>query len=485
MTWFRKVAVFIVLAVILFGGYLFFNLVRFESKQITTDSIVDFQPADSALHHFSEALKIKTISPENPIDFDSIAFDQFTAFLASSYPLANSLLDKKNFLKYSTLYTWKGSDPSLSPAVLMAHMDVVPVIGANTTDWKYGAFDGKIAEDTVWGRGTLDDKINVIALMESVEQLLSQGYIPQRTLYISFGHDEELGGQGAQAIATYLKAEGIRPEFVLDEGSVIASGLIPGVASDVALVGIAEKGFATIHLSVEIEGGHSSFPANETAIDVLAAAIYKVKSNPFPAVLSDPLKQFFSFVGPEMDFPNNLVFANVSVFSPVIKKIYESSNTGNANVRTTTSPTVFHSGIKENVIPKRATASINFRIVPGETTQSVMDRVQTLIDDDRVKLSLGDFISDPSPVSDPESDAFKLLQQTINQVFPDALVAPGMVVVATDSRHFSDISQNTFRFLPIRLDRTNISSIHGINERVAVSEYYTSIQFYGELIKKL
>lgn len=481
----KRTLFFLLIIIVLLIGYLFLNLLAFESRQINPEQADLITPSDSSLSRFSEALRLQTISPEDPTDFDSSAFVAFNEMLERNYPLADSILDKTYFEEYSILYFWEGSNPDLKPAVLMGHTDVVPVIDTNLEDWKFGAFNGTVAQDTIWGRGTLDDKINVIGLMEAVEALLTNGFQPARSVYLSFGHDEEVGGSGAQAVAAYMKAEGMEPGFVLDEGSVIASGLIPGISSDVALIGIAEKGFATLKLSVDIEGGHSSMPQKETAIDVLAGAIHRVKSNPFPTSISEPTKQFFEYLGPEMEFPNNLVFANSNLLAPVIKRIYEGSSAGNANVRTTTSPTVFNSGTKENVIPKRAEATINFRILPGETTQSVRDRVESVIDDQRVILEFGPFKSEPSAVSDPESEGFKLIQKTIGQVYPEVLVGPSLVVVATDSRHFAEISENIFRFSPIRLDQSNISSIHGINERVSVAEFNKAIQFYAELIRKL
>ena len=426
-------------------------------------------------------LQIKTISSDNTAEIDFSEFDRFNSYLEDTYPLSDSLLQKKIVNSYSHLYTWKGSDASLKPIVLMGHIDVVPVLNEN--EWQEDPFKGIIKAGIIWGRGTLDDKNNVIGILESIEQLLKEGFTPKRTIYIAFGHDEEIGGiNGAKAIADYLENKNIIAEFVLDEGSVITQGLVPGIEKDVALIGIAEKGFVSLILNVEIEGGHSSMPAKETAIDVLSNAISKLKANPFPTKLSKPLTGFIDYIGPEMPFPNNLVFANASIFESVITGIYEKKTSGNAMVRTTTSPTIFNSGTKDNVIPQKATATLNFRILPGETVKSVTKRVKTIINDDRIHISKVGSYANPSLVSNIDSFGFNTIHKTINEIYGDILVSPTLVVAGTDSKHFKNVSENIYRFSPIKINSENIKSLHGIDERISTEDFKDAIRFYRQII---
>lgn len=483
MNLFKKTLLLLVSILLIFAAYLVFKTLTFKSTQLNSDPIEVLEVNASSKENFSKAIKIKTISPENSIDFDSIQFQHFTNFLKDTYPLVDSLLEKKLFSSFSHLYKWQGSDSSLKPIVLMAHLDVVPVINKNKANWKQDPFGGEIINNTIWGRGTIDDKVGVIGILESLELLLKDGFTPKRTVYVAFGHDEEIGGlNGASKIAQYLKEENIEAEFVLDEGGSIVQDLIPGIKEDVALIGIAEKGFVSLELSVSIEGGHSSMPAKETAIDVLANAIVKLKQNPFPAVISPPIEEFIVNLGPEMPFVNKLVFANKSIFGSLITGIYEESASGNALVRTTTSPTIFNSGVKDNIIPLSASSIINFRIIPGETIATVTNRVDQIINDERITIKPGAFVSEPSKVSSTSSFGYKTIHKTVSEIYPSALVAPYLVVGATDSRHFNAISDNIYRFSAIKINKKNIKSFHGLNERIPVSDFENSIRFYHQLI---
>lgn len=480
----KKIVLAALTLILIFVIYLLVNTFNFKSTQVQNKPATVFKINRTSIENFSKAIKIKTVSPENAIDFDSLQFRNFDTFLMETYPLVDSLLEKKTFNSFSFLYKWTGSDPSLKPIILMAHLDVVPVIEANLPDWKHPPFGGDIINDTIWGRGTIDDKVGVIGIMESLELLLKEGFKPTRSLYISLGHDEEIGGEnGAEAIAQFLKDKNVEAEFVLDEGGSIVQHMIPDIDKDVALIGIAEKGFVSLELTVKMEGGHSSMPEKETAIDVLSNAIVTLKQHPFPATISPPIDGFIKNLGPEMPFINRLVFANKSLFESVITGIYETSASGNALVRTTTAPTIFNSGVKDNVIPQSASATVNFRIIPGETVASVTERIKALINDERIMIKEGVFISEPSKVSSTSSFGYQTLQKTISEIYPEVLVAPYLVVGGTDSRHLNDISDNIYRFSAIKLNKGNIKSFHGLNERLPIKDFENSIRFYYQIIK--
>ena len=466
---------------VLFMGY---KTLQFKSQQIKVAAVTLNPVGEQVVDRFAKAVTLPTISPEKERDFDSLAFFQFNDFLKTSFPLADSLLEKKRFNHFSHLYKWTGSDPNLKPVILMAHLDVVPVIVENLTDWKQPPFEGKIVNDTLWGRGTIDNKIGVIGLLEATEALLSNGFQPKRTLYLSFGHDEEIGGlRGAKVIVEHLKAQGIEAQFVLDEGGTISQNIIPGIEKDVALIGIAEKGYVSLELSIKKEGGHSSMPEKESAIDILSAAIVKIKSNPFPAKLAGPIAGFMENLGPEMGGINKFIFANRWLFEPVITGIYEKTGSGNALVRTTTAPTIFNAGVKDNVIPQNAKATVNFRIMPGESSNSVLARVQELIQDPRIQITKGRMQSEPSQVSSTESKGFSTIRKTVAEVYPDALVAPFLVIAGTDAKHFEPIAKDIYRFSPMIINPANIKSFHGLNERIAVKDFKKAVQFYQQLIQ--
>lgn len=478
----KKIFKAALILVIIFIAYILFKTLTFTSKQLEVTPVSKVEISKSSITRLTEALKIKTISHEDPANFDSTAFEAFNKLLQNNYPLIDSALEHKTFNKYSHLFSWRGEDVTLKPVILMGHIDVVPI--ASPEKWSVDPFGGIVKDGVIWGRGTIDDKFSVIGILEAVEMLLSEGFQPERTIYLAFGHDEEVGGKkGAVAIAQYLEHEGIHAEFVLDEGYAITQKLVPGVSPDVAFIGVAEKGSTTIELTVDMEGGHSSRPAPETAIDVLAKAVVKVKSNPSKGTISEPMQGFIDQIGPEMGFVNRMAFANLSIFKPLVLSTYESAGgAGNALIRTTTAPTIFNAGIKENIIPTHARALINFRIIPGETSEDVLNHVNRTIDDSRVKTRFFGFNSEPSPVSPMETSSYNTINKSIKEVFDGVLTAPNLVIAATDSRHFGAISPNIYRFVPYHINDDNISTFHGIDERIPVEDYENAIRFYRQLI---
>ena len=475
-----------VVAIIGLLVYMLINTFTYKTQTPQTDIVEPIEVDRSVAKNLARAVQIQTISYENKNDFDSIPFVQFNRFLKNTYPLVDSVLDHKLINSFSHLYHWKGTHEENKPVLLMSHLDVVPVIDSNRKLWKHPPFGGEIDKDTLWGRGTIDDKLGVVCIMESIEYLLKQGFRPQRDIFLAFGHDEEIGGfNGAATIADYLKSEGIYLDFVLDEGGSITKQLIPGIKKDVALIGIAEKGFLSVKLSVELEGGHSSMPAKETAIDVLAGAIQRLKANPLPATISEPIERFMEVVGPQMEFRNKLAMANISLFKPLVIGAYTSTPSGNALMRTTTSPTIFNSGVKENIIPLSAEATVNFRIISGSSVQEVINHVEQVVNDDRISLSTGDFVVEPSKVSDVSSHSYQLIERTVLEIFPKGVVAPYLVVGATDSRHFRALTDHIYRFLPVSISPNNIKSFHGINERVPLEDVDNAFRFYVQLVKNM
>jgi carboxypeptidase PM20D1 len=482
----KKAIIVMILIITILFSFMMVNTARFTSKQIEVAPSTRVE-ADlkQAANNLSQAIQLKTISTQDKGKFDPSVFKTFHQFLENTFPKIHSHLHKQVINDYSLIYTWKGSDDNLKPIILMAHMDVVPVETDTETEWTYPPFEGRIAENFVWGRGSLDDKVSLLAIMEAVEILLDKGFNPSRTLYLAFGHDEEFGGpKGGSRIAAFLKSKMVKAEWILDEGGVIASGLVPGVSKPVALVGIAEKGYMTLELSVQHEGGHSSMPPPENAIGILSSAIHNLERNPFPAKLEGATLLFFNTVGPEMPLSMRFLLANQWLFFPLIKSQLKKSNTMNALIRTTIAPTVIKAGSKENVLPQIARAKINFRLYPGDSAEYVIGHVKKAINDPRVHVSRSEHAwNEASFESDVKSESFMVLQRTISQAFPDSIVAPFLMVAGTDTKHYAEISDNIFRFLPVRLASEDLKRIHGTNERLKLENYQEIIKFYIQLIR--
>lgn len=457
----------------------------FTSRQIHFDEVViPHVDVNAAAKRLSQAIQCQTVSYEDRTQIDYVPFLEFQEYLEQAFPLIHSNMEKKVINSYAILYTWQGTAENLKPILIYGHHDVVPAADNSGEAWKYQPFSGAIAEGYVWGRGALDTKSSIMGALEAVETLLKEGFSPRRTVYIASGFDEEIGGQqGAKKIAEYLKSNGVVLEYTLDEGSVISHGIVTGIKAPVALIGIAEKGYVTLEFYVEGQAGHSSMPPKQTSIGVLSAAIAKLEANPFPATMSGPTGKLFDHLGREMPFFYKMLFASRWLFWPVLKSQLASFPAGNASIRTTTAATMFDAGVKSNVLPSGASATVNFRILPGDSVQGIMDRVKALINDSRVKISMRKEFVEPSPVSDINSASYLTVYKSIKQVFPDVLVAPALVIATTDSKHFEGIAKNLFRFNPHRLGKDDLSMIHGVNEKISLENYEECIKFYIQLIR--
>jgi carboxypeptidase PM20D1 len=440
-------------------------------------------PAGAA-ERLAGSLRIPTISHEDPGAFDAEAFRALHAHLEAAFPRAHSQLRRETVGTHSLLYTWPGSNNSLKPILLMAHLDVVLVEPETESKWQADPFGGRIADGFIWGRGAIDNKSAVVGTLEAVEMLLGEGFRPERTVYLAYGHDEEVGGmRGAREIAELLKRRGVQLEMVLDEGGVIGDGILPGVSAPVALIGIAEKGFASIELSTRAPGGHSSLPPRQSTVGILGAAIAKLEQDPMPARLEGPTRQLFDRIGPQFPVAQRAVFANLWLTRLLVMRKLESNPATNAMLRTTTAATIFQAGTKDNVLASQARAVVNFRISPGDSVAGVVAHARRVIDDPRVEVRIvGGFRAEPSAVSSIESDSFRKLEWAIRSVSPDAIVAPYLVVVATDSRYFSGLSANILRILPLHLAARDIERIHGTDERISIRNYEQAIRIYRQLI---
>jgi carboxypeptidase PM20D1 len=279
-----------------------------------------------------------------------------------------------------------------------------------------------------------------------------------------------------------LKSRNIRADLVLDEGGIITTKEIPGMTKPVALLGTSEKGYLSINLSVEVNGGHSSMPQKETSIDILTKAITRLRAEPFEANFSPSTQGFISALGPEMPFVNKMAFANIWLFKPMVIGIYEKSAPGNAMIRTTLAPTIIQAGIKDNVIPTVARATVNMRLLPGDSSAVVLALVKKMIDDERVKISvLTEFLAEPSKVTSPESFAYKSVDAAIKKSNKQTLTAPFLMIGGTDSRHFSGVSDGIIKFSPM----VDPIGYHGVNERVSIESFRTSLWFFEQLIRDL
>lgn len=467
--------------VALLAAILLIRTMSLETNEIQVEPApawaVDLEGATARL---AKGLTYQTISFGGKAALPTEEFLGLREHLTRSYPLTHSTLERELVSEYSLLYTWKGRDPSLDAALLMAHQDVVPV---DEGKWTHPPFGGQIVDGVLWGRGAIDDKGALFAILEAVEGLLAEGFAPDRTILLFFGHDEELGGpDGAARAAQLLQSRGVSLAWVIDEGGFVAEGMVPGVESRLAMVGIAEKGSVTYRLRLETPGGHSSIPPRHSAIGIMAEAITRLEANPMPGGIDSLTERTLESMAPSLPFAIRLVLANLWLFGGAVEMAISSVPKLDATQRTTTAVTIMNSGIKSNVLPTKAEAVVNFRIRPGDTAQDVRNHIRRVIDDERIEILDPARSREASPVSDTHSEAFAYLSKTIAEIFPGTPVVPYVVMGGTDCRRFYSLTDNVYRFNPFPFGAGIGTLPHGTDERVGVAGLEDAVRFYARLI---
>lgn len=431
-----------------------------------------------AAQRLGEAIRLRTISAADQPESPRAALEALRTWLAATYPAFHALAAPTVVGGGTLLFEWKGSDAALRPIVLMAHQDVVPEVAPER--WKHPPFSGALDEGSVWGRGSIDDKGSLIAIMEAVEALAAAGHVPARTLWLVFGHDEETSGSGARAAAELLASRGVQAEFVLDEGS-LAIADHPVTHAPVALIGISEKGYATVRVTARAGGGHASMPPQDTAVATLARAIDAIMGSPFPMRYDGATQAMLEALVPEVPALTRLAIANAWLFRPLLVKQIGATPQGAAMLHTTLAPTMLAGATRENVLPTEASATFNLRIAPGDTVAGVMQHLRQSVGALPVTLELVGESRDPSVVSPVDSFGFRLIGGAARAVFGTA-VAPAPVIAATDSRHMSVLTRNIYRFQPLQLSLAETAMIHGIDEHISIEALQRMVQFYGTLV---
>ncbi|MCL1142401.1 M20 family peptidase [Shewanella gaetbuli] len=451
---------------------------------------------EGAANRLAKGIQFATISNEDRNDFNEAAFTGYHQFLADSYPKVHKTLQKELVGKerqFSLLYTWQGTNPELAPVVLMAHQDVVPIVPETKHQWQHDPFGGVIADGYIWGRGAIDDKSMIHAILEAAEMKIAAGFVPERTLIFAFGHDEEVGGEdGIKHLVDVLEQQkGYQKiALVLDEAAPMAPGLFPGIAQNTALISVAEKGYVSLSLTVSGAGGHSSMPPASSNIGILAKAINQLETNPFPYRITSTLRDQYRYLGPELpesthDMYSAVAYGSDDKLTPLEQKFIEGMSAHpltQAMLRTTTAVTMINGGIKANVLPTTATAVVNFRILQGDTIESVIETVHAVVNDERVTVADVSQSINPSAISPVGSKEYNLIEHTIRQTWGnDLIVTPFLAVGGTDAKHFAakSFAPNVYRYTPLQLESgKDIARFHGINERILAKELAGSISFF-------
>ncbi len=455
---------------------------QFQPKKLEDCAIeaVSFDE-QKAVDDLAQMIRCKTVSSRDPALRDETEFEKFRTLLAELYPNIYRTCALERIGETGMLFLWKGKENG-QPSVLMAHYDVVP---ADETQWDKPAFAGEIENGVLWGRGTLDTKGTLLGVMESVETLIGEGFVPENDVYLSFAGDEEIAGDGAPQIVDALESRGIRPALVVDEGGAVVEGVFPGVKQPCALIGVGEKGMMDLEFYIKSTGGHASAPPPHGPVGRLSKAVVAVEDHPFKSRLTPPVAGMYDTLGRHSNFLFRMIFANLWLFMPLLNLLCKKMGGElNAMMRTTCAFTQTQASNATNVLPPEAKVVANLRLIGGDTPESAIDYIRSTIKDDGIELRKL-YGMNPSIASDTNSPGYAKLSSAIRQTWPDAIVSPYLMVACSDSRHFCRISDKVMRFSAMALSKEERGMIHGHNERIPVEKIKTTVAFYIRLVKQL
>ncbi len=473
-------AVFIALLVIRAGRL---KPIEHIYEKLETDLSIDLI---STVAKLKKAIICRTVSYSDYSKYDFDEFNKFNNMMRELFPAVHDNMDLEIVNGYSLLYKWKGSDKSLNPGLFMAHIDVIPIEEETENDWKYPPFSGEIADGFVWGRGTMDIKLQIITMMESCEKLISEGFIPNRTIYFAFGHDEEAdGSNGARLIAEKLEKENIHLEFVNDEGGCINKGIFASVKKPIAFIGVAEKGFLNIKVDIYGRGGHTSTPPENSSLGLAAKAICRLEKKKMKLHFTKPAHKMIISLGRHMGFASRLIIANLWLFKHLFIKIFSTSGTtGEAMLRTTITPTMARGSMEPNILPQVSSFTVNCRILQGETMEDVIKHIEKACRgmEYRIKILRHE---EPSPLSPTDSEIFKKIAGTVRGYNEKTAIIPYFMVAGTDSVKYEKICRDIIKFSPYSIEMQDMKRIHGTNERISLENIDRCNKFYLTLFSTL
>ena len=424
----------------------------------------------------SEMVKYETVSsPDDPMIEKFLGFHKV---LEKLFPLVHEKLEK-TVIDGNLLYYWKG-EKSDKPVVLMSHQDVVPAEGV----WEHEPFSGDIVDGKLWGRGSVDTKCTVMAFLQAVEELLSDGFTPPQDVYLASGCTEEWAGDGAPKIIAELKRRGVKPFMVCDEGGAIITEPIGGIKGNFAMIGVFEKGKGDLKITAKSGGGHSSAPPKNTPLARLAAFENRIeKHSPYKKKFYPELTQMFERLAPYAGFGMKLLFGNMWLFKPLLKTVMPMlSAQAGAMLKTTVAFTMQKGSDACNVIPQEASVWANLRYIPHQgmdESNAILSRIAKKYDLTTEVINAHDF---SEPV-DTEGEAWKLVESVIEKTFPGLAYSPYVMTGGTDSRFYQEICPNCIRFGPVIYGPEQLKGMHGVNEHIEIASLPGAVDFYKNVIQ--
>lgn len=474
------IGLYIGIAIILFVLFLCLRALMFTDKSKKEIKLENHSSDDAIVNELCSLLKSKTISTKDNKETDYLVFQEYIEKVKNMFPLVFEKCEFKQTEDYAIYLKLKGKD-SKSPSVLMAHYDVVPV----SQGWDYDPFLGEVVDGYVYGRGAIDTKCTMVCALHALEKALKNNYIPNQDLYLCFGSDEEVFGVSQVKIVDELRSKGITPSLVFDEGGGIVRNVFPGVEGDIALLSVCEKGMANIKLSIDGNGGHSSFPKKNSPIIQLSKALLKLEKHPMKPSYTKTIRKMLDVLGRKSNFIMKIMLANMWLFKGLLKKIFVSvSPDFRALLSTTFAFTVIQGGTATNVIPNHVETNINVRIAPFNTIDEIVKHIRKTIKNNNIKIEVSN-VNKMYKECDYNLEGYKKIRDTVYKTYGDVTVAPFISTGGTDGRHYNEISDCVIRFSPIVLSNEDRLGIHGINEKIKIKNLKKCLEFYENLLEIL
>jgi len=456
------------------------NAARIKAKPTDKKGQASFTPEEEQKYAqmLSAMIKVPTVSV--PEGGDKAIFYEFRKVLEKNFPLIFSKLEVTD-LDGNLLLRWAGKDSTKDPILLMGHQDVVP---ATENTWDRDPFSGEISDRRVHGRGAMDCKCTVCAEMAAVEELLEEGFVPERDVYLASSTNEEISGGGAQKIVAYLKEKGIHLACAIDEGGAIVDGILPGMDTLCAAVGICEKGSANIKFTAKSAGGHSSTPPKNNPFARLAAFVNEVeKTNPFRIKLTDPVKGMFAHISPYLKFPLRFLLGNLWLFKPLIVfAMPKLSPMAKAFLQTSCVFTMSAGSDAPNVIPGEAYIIANIRPSLQQGLDESLAVLTAIADKYDITAEVLKGNSASAAVS-LDSEELAFVGECVKACFPGYCFTPYMQTGGTDCRYYEPVTENGLRFTPIRMDSQQLAAMHAANENIGTDGLAGGVKFYKYWLK--
>lgn len=441
--------------------------------------------SNNSIKNLCKAISIPTVSAENTKP-EMARFDDFHEFLKTTYPAFHKTVTLEVVNGLSLMYKWQGTSSEKKPIGLLAHQDVVGIEEGTMGDWTHPPFEGYSDEEYIWGRGASDTKCSLIAILEVCEELMNEGFVPDRDVYICFGNNEEsvtgTPESGAYSMAEVFKERGIRLEFVIDEGGAVITDPFMGLPKPIATIGLAEKGYCDLKITVKGPGGHSSEPPPEIAVTLLSQLLVNLKEITAKQVkATNTLYKTLETIGENKSGILRFLLKHAKIFFPLIKGQLLADDTTAAMIRTTMTPTMLSAGTQPNVLPQKAEATINARLLPGDSKETLENNIREAaggkIDYELEYISYGP----PLPETSSNSHTYKLISELTEKIH-GSIPFPYTVLGGTDSREYVDVADEIYRFYPFALTFDELGAMHNTNERLKCQSYLDGIKFYKDFI---